>query len=221
MEYCWETHAHTAEISPCGEVPAARLAQLYIEAGYTGVVVTNHLCEYGLGRVKDRPWQEQIDWFFAGADMVREAAGDRLRVLTGAELRFTENINDYLVFGMTKEWLLAHPDVFSMGVQRFHEEAQANGFLLVQAHPFRNGMTVANPQHLDGVEVYNGHIGHDSRNDIAAAWARKYGLFATSGSDFHQEPHAARGGIITKRDIRTMDDMIAAIKEGVALKTTL
>lgn len=34
--------------------------------------------------------------------------------------------------------------------------------LFYQAHPFRNSMKITNPELLDGIEVYNGHPGHDS-----------------------------------------------------------
>ena len=49
----------------------------------------------------------------------------------------------------------------------------------------RFDMTVQNPELLDGMEVYNGHPGHNSNNDIAEIWASKYGLRKSSGSDFH------------------------------------
>lgn len=37
----------------------------------------------------------------------------------------------------------------------------------MQAHPFRNGLKIVDPKHLDGIETYNGNPRHDSRNEIA------------------------------------------------------
>lgn len=218
--YLWETHAHTAGISPCGHVSPERMAQMYAEAGYTGVVLTNHLNPYIFGSHANDSWEQKLRWFFGGGERLQQAAGTKLRVLCGAELRFYGADNDYLVYGMTEDWLRAHPDIFEWGVQKFYEMAEENGFLFMQAHPFRNNMTMVNPRYLHGIEAYNGNCRHDSRNDIAAAWAKKFSLLTTAGSDFHEEEDAARGGILTERDIRTMEDFIAAVREGAALKTT-
>ena len=63
----------------------------------------------------------------------------------------------------------------------FHE----NGALIFQAHPFRDTMTVTSPKFLDGIEAGNFCTTHDSRNDIAAAWAKKFGMLTVYGSDYH------------------------------------
>lgn len=218
--YCWETHAHTAEISPCGVVPAAELAQTYIKEGYTGVVITNHFSRYGFTYVADRPWEEQVNWFYNGYEAVKDAAGDRLRVLFGAEINLNGDPNDYLVYGATREWLLAHPELLTLRVSELSRLVRENGFLLIQAHPFRNGMRVVPPDQLDGIETFNGNMRHDSRNFLAAQWAARYGLLQTSGSDFHEMEDTARGGIFTGRDIRTIEDFIAAVRDGAVMKTS-
>lgn len=59
--------------------------------------------------------------------------------------------------------------------------------MIYQAHPFRFGMKITNVKYLDGIEVCNRNIEHDSHNDIAALWAEKFGLKKTAGSDHHQK----------------------------------
>lgn len=216
--YAWETHAHTGEISPCGNVPAAELAEHHIEAGYSGVVITNHFSRYGFTYVADKSWEEQVNWFYRGYEMVKEAAGDRLTVLFGAEINFIGDPNDYLVYGITPAFMLAHPDLLSMGVGHFSKLSRENGFLLIQAHPFRNGMRIVRPDELDGIEVCNGNPRHDSRNFIAGPWATRYGLLTTSGSDYHQREDIGRGGIFTERKIETMEDFIGVIRSRPALR---
>lgn len=217
---CWETHAHTAEISPCGVVGAADLAEMYIQAGYAGVVITNHLSHYGLQYVADRSWEQQIQWFYEGFEAVRAAAGDRMRVLFGAEVNLEGDPNDYLLYGVTREFLLAHPAMLGWSIRELSQVARENGLLLIQAHPFRNGMRITRPDLLDGIEAFNGNMRHDSRNFLAAQWAARYGLLTTSGSDFHEMEDSARGGIFTGRDIHTMADFIAAVREGCVMKTS-
>lgn len=68
--------------------------------------------------------------------------------------------------------------------------------VIIQAHPCRVGMSLANPSLLDGVEVYNGNKRHDSHNSLAREFAKKHGLKMTSGSDTHQIEDLARGGIM-------------------------
>lgn len=218
--YCWETHTHTAEISPCGVVSTADTVETYIREGYTGIVITNHFSRYGLSYVQGRPWKEQVDWFCDGFEAAREAAGDRLRVLFGAEVNLNGDPNDYLVYGMTREFLREHPELTEMSIEKLSALVRTNGWLLIQAHPFRNGMRIVPPDRLDGVEAFNGNLRHDSRNFLAAQWAARYGLLTISGSDFHETEDTARGGIFTGRDIRTEADLIAAVREGVVLKTS-
>ena len=43
--YYYDLHVHTSNISPCGHVDAEEVARLYAQAGYTGIVVTNHYWE--------------------------------------------------------------------------------------------------------------------------------------------------------------------------------
>ena len=92
------------------------------------------------------------------------------------------------------------------------DELNAIGGLIYQAHPFRNLMQITNPSRLDGVEVYNGTFSTDSRNWIARAWAEKYGLRMSSGSDFHASGMLISGGIETEAPITNREELLAALK---------
>ena len=76
-------------------------------------------------------------------------------MLLGAELRFHGSDNDYLLFGLTEDFLYRHRKIMEMDPASFHELAQKEGILFVQAHPFRNGLKIVDPKHLDGIETYN------------------------------------------------------------------
>lgn len=213
MQYLTELHAHTATVSPCADMQPEDTAQRYIDAGYTTVVVTDHYCDYVIDPVEGG-WEDKIRHYVSGYKKMKEYAKDKLHILLGCELRFLQNHNDYLVFGMDEDFLLNHPNLHQMKLRTFSELARANGLLVVQAHPFRNGMTVMPPKYLDGVEVFNGHPHHDSRNDLANTWAKRYGLIRTSGSDFHHPHSVEAGGIITDVPVTSMGQLVQILRSG-------
>ena len=211
MQFKTELHAHTRESSTCGELSASEVAERYIEAGYTTVLVTNHYNSHNLDLAGER-WEDRIEHHLSGYRLMKEYASDRLCVLLGTELRFTDCENDYLIIGLNEEFLLSHPDLHLMHLKSFSELAHENGLLIIQAHPFRNRMRIEHPQYLDGIEVFNGHVGHDSRNDVAVAWAKKYGLLPTAGTDFHHPHQSPVAGIITDFPITSEKELVKVLK---------
>ncbi len=208
-----ELHAHTAPVSPCANLSPAEVAERYIAQGYSTIVVTNHYCDYVIESAGDT-WQEKIDYYLSGYRKMKEYAGDRLHVILGCELRFEGSANDYLIFGLTEEFLINNPDLHRMGLKRFSELAHANNLLIVQAHPFRNGMNVTAPEYLDGIETFNGHVGQNSRNPIADAWAKYHGLIRTSGTDFHHPHQTGVAGILTKLPITSGFGLLSVLRSG-------
>jgi len=222
--YRFEIHCHTAESSSCGRVKAERLVELYLRAGYDGVVITDHLNPDNPRKLLENEgipltFEHQVERLLRGYKLARAAAGDKLVVLHGMELRFARDPNDYLVYGMTEELLLAHPDVVEWGIQKFSAFAKEHGLLVIQAHPFRNNMRVIDPKWVDMIEVHNGHPRHQSRNELALLWARMHGKPGSSGSDFHEEGDEARGGVILPRRPETIHEFIELMREQPLLIT--
>ena len=213
MQFKTELHAHTSEVSPCGHVTAPEVADRFIAEGYSSLVITNHYCDYVIDNLKGS-WREKMDYYMYPYYLMREHAGDRLHVILGCELRFEGNINDYLIYGITEDFLRENPDLHKMSLRSFAPLARENGFLVVQAHPFRNGIEIVPPELLDGMETFNGTPSYDGRNAIADAWARRYGLIRTSGSDFHNPDQYGTGGILTSAAIRTGEELVAVLKSG-------
>lgn len=213
MPFYTELHAHTSEVSPCSHQTAEQVADRYIAAGYSTIVVTNHYCDYVMDAAGES-WEDRFAHYVSGYRKMKDYAGDRLCVLLGMELRFTECGNDYLVFGLDEDFIENHPNLHLMTLKTFSGLARAEGLILVQAHPFRNGMKVMKPDLLDGIEVFNGHAGHDSRNRIALEWCKRYGKIPTSGSDFHDATSVVAGGLITERKIESMDQLVQVIRSG-------
>ena len=213
MQYKTELHAHTREVSPCADLTAEEVAERYISDGYSTLVVTNHYCNYVIDRLEG-DWSEKARYYLAPYRAMKAYAKDRLNVILGCELRFRENYNDYLIFGITEDFLVSNPNLHDMTLKEFSPLAHENGMLIVQAHPFRNGMTVVNPALLDGMETFNGHAGHDSRNPIADAWAKQYGLLRTSGTDFHHPHQGGVAGILTDEPITSSAQLCEILRSG-------
>ena len=210
-------HFHTKNTSNCANVKAKDAVEEYIKAGYDGIIVTDHMStstymKFGRELLS---WKKKVDFFLRGYKEALETANGRINVLLGMELRFktSEGENDYLVYGINEEFLYNSPNILNLNSEKFYNVCQKNGFLVFQAHPFRVGMKVTNPKYLDGVEIFNGNPRHNSSNDIAEAWAKKYDLMVTSGSDYHEYEDLGSGGIWFNKEIKDNKTLVEELKK--------
>lgn len=204
-----DTHVHTKETSFCGNIFAADVVKLYKEAGYDGIIITDHYYDGYFETLGDLSWIEKVDCYLRGYKRALEQ-GEKLglKVFLGMEIRFTENPNDYLVYGITEEYLKENPELYKLGLKEFKKHIEKDELLIFQAHPFRNGMVVADPTDLHGVEVFNGNLRHDSRNEKAVQFANENHLLMSSGSDFHELEDLARGGMVFDDVIHNSSELI-------------
>ncbi|NJP41720.1 transposase [Oscillospiraceae bacterium HV4-5-C5C] len=219
--YKLATHFHTSESSPCGHIPAAEGVAAYARAGFQGIMVTDHFSEsvWGgparWGGSGQGSWNALLEAYVSGW-RAAASAGQKLGldIFLGLELRFPANLNDFLVYGVTLAFLQQHPWCYQGSLQAFHELAQANDLLVVQAHPFRSMCHPANPSWLDGIEVYNGNPRHDSHNDRALAWAAQCGRLQTAGDDYHQTEDCRGAGLLfPQRDRLAAADLTRALRQ--------
>ena len=209
-----ELHLHTKESSNCGKVSAEEALREYHRRGYGAVVITDHYSQSAAALKDCATHEERVERFLKGYRTAK-AIGETLGVcvLLGAELRFdASNANDYLVYGLKEEFFFEHPELRDLRFSEFLKIKPENA-LVYQAHPFRNGITVTDPKRLFGIEVFNGHSGHDSRNCIALAWARLHRLHAISGSDAHHPHTLCSGGILADRPVTSMDELVEVLRE--------
>lgn len=217
MKHLTELHAHTADTSRCAKDNASVLVENYLQAGCSTLVTTDHLSTstFEVYKADSLSWDDKIDIFLKGHRAAKAAAENtELTVLLGMELRFARKgiINDYLVYGVTEEFLRKNGDLLKMRLPAFTELAHKNGLLIFQAHPFRNGMTVVKPEYLDGYEIYNACVRHNSRNSIAEKWAKLHKKPGISGSDYHQSEDTARGGILTAQKIESNEMLVSVLR---------
>ncbi len=217
--YKYDTHVHTDETSSCAKVQARDAVRMYKEAGYKGIVITDHYAKRFFEKSPGCSWSEKIDDFLKGYRIALDE-GEKigLTVMLGIEIRFTENPNDYLVFGLDEKFLKENKELYYLGLAKFRKFIEGQGVLIYQAHPFRNKMERADPKLLDGVEVFNGHPRHESNNHLALEFAKSNNLKMLSGSDFHQVDDVARGGIFSENEIKSIKDLVNLLSESGAVR---
>ncbi len=214
MLYKTELHCHTAEVSACAAENAADTVKRYVDAGYTTVVLTNHInrstkyfneCEY----------EKAVERFIDGYKVFARQADGKLNALFSVELRLKgRGDNDYLIYGLTEDFLRRHPDMMEYDIKDIRRLCDENSYLLIQAHPFRTKMTITKPELLDGVEVFNGSTYQMNHNEIADMWANYYGMIKTSGTDHHDPADDATGGILTEEPITDIRGLVDVLKSG-------
>ena len=208
-----ELHFHTKETSPCGKVPAKEGIWAYKAAGYDAVVVTDHFSSETLGI--EGEWETVIERFLSGYEEAKKFGESCcIKVYLGMELRFEDCKNDYLVYGISREFLLEHPWIYRISLEKFVTITREWGCCVIQAHPFRDGSHPASPNLVDGVEIWNTNLRHDSRNYLAAEWSMEHQLLQTAGSDFHRAGDLSGAGILVTQLPQNEKELAALIKAG-------
>ena len=185
--YIYETHLHTCQASACGKSFGRDYIQKYIDAGFAGVMITDHFYRGNCGVDRALPWREFVNRFCAGyEDALNEGEKRGFPVFFGWEENFDGD--EYLIYGLDKEWMAAHPDMPSWTRRQQYEIVRAAGGCVVQAHPFRarsyNHTIYLAPALTDAVEGFN--AANEPRwNSLAMRYAALTGLPVTAGSDSH------------------------------------
>ena len=137
-EYLLDLHIHTSESSLCGRVSAREMVRAYREAGFHGVAITDHYAFFFVERFKDMPWADVVDLYMRGYEEAKaEAAGTDFRVYFGLEYRDRVTVDDYLIYGVDRQFLLDNPDLHDVTVREAAERVHKYGGVILQAHPGR------------------------------------------------------------------------------------
>lgn len=214
----YDLHIHTSECDKVALLSGAQIVKLYVESGYDGIVITEHYFSLFFEWFKDELIEQDsskiIERYLKGYYNARnEAEKHSFKVFCGAEVRFDGGINDYLVYGLEEN------DFYNLPfLNRLHSVEELiselpDYALVVQAHPFRDNMTVHSPKALFGIEGFNGCT-EKIRNDMAKMFALHYSKTITSGSGFHGIDQLAKGGIMTSADIKTSKELADLLKNG-------
>ena len=228
MCFKYETHCHTSPVSKCAKASVEETVRFYKSIGYDGIFVTNHFLDGNINpEYVNLPYRDQIDYYFADyeeAASVGEKIG--LKVFPGVELSYKGT--DFLIYGLDKEWYKANPGILQMTKTEELQYMMEKGAFIVQAHPYREAHYIDHirlfPRSVHAVEIINSNQAAEA-NDMAALYARQYGLMITCGSDnhwagdvFHHlqkkglDPTIA--GMSSEKPIQNVQDYINMVKAG-------
>ena len=200
------------------KLSGSELVNEYRAAGYSGIVITDHYFSLFFEWFRDELCLSDhkgiIERYLRGYySALEEGEKTGFTVLPGAEVRFDNTVNDYLVFGLEARDFFEMPLLNSLKDVNELIGVLPEYALVVQAHPFRKNMMVCDPKPLFGIEVYNGGTS-DFRNKMAKMYAEHYGKAMTSGSDVHSEKALAKGGIATDHSIKSSADLVRVLHSG-------
>ena len=213
-QYYYETHFHTKEASACASLYAAEHVRRYKEAGYTGIIVTDHFLNGNSCIPKNLSWEEQIERFCMGYEHAKEE-GDRigLDVFFGLEVNF--NTTEFLIYGVDKTWLLQQTDMLSWTVEEEYRRVKEAGGFIVHAHPFRRRSYIKEirlyPEYIDAVEVFNSGNSYSEIDEKAEAYANHLNLPMTAGTDAHGL-ESRHSGMVFPHKIDSIQGFIDTVK---------
>ena len=217
--YKYEMHQHTAPCSHCGHGDPAETVKALKEAGFAGLVITNHFLHGNTGIDRNLPWAEFVK-YYENDYLAAKKAGDELDfdVIFGIE-EHVGNGKEILLYGITPEFLYAHPELSDGQLSTYSKAAREYGALVFQAHPFRSRAYIADPQlklpaeFLDGIEAYNA-CNPEEENIQAYEYAKELGLPVCAGSDAHYESFENRFGIACEHRIRDSHELAEVLRNG-------
>jgi len=223
--FLYETHCHTSESSACGTSTAVEMAKAHKDAGYAGMIITNH--NWGGNTCVDRalPWPEWIDRFFEPYYLAKEWADKNdFQVFYGYEAGYDGT--EFLIYGLDIEWMKNHPELKEASVEEQFKIVHSGGGIVIHAHPYREAWYIPGirlfPDYIDGVEGVNAmhsspylteHKHKSEYNDQAIAYAREHGFAITGGSDTHCT-QLVGGGVAFPDRLSSIHDFCQRIIKG-------
>lgn len=222
--YLYETHIHTSESSACAGNSGEEMARACKEAGYTGIIITDHNW-YGNSCIdRSLPWEQWVEAFCRGYENAKKWGDENgLQVFFGYESCYRGT--EFLIYGVDGQWLSDHPEIKDASIEEQYRLIHEAGGMVIQAHPFRKENYIPKirlfPEWSDGAEGINAtHSCHLSTkhndpgwDDQAIAYSLQHNLPMTAGSDVHSTLIFG-GGVAFKRKLKSIRDYCDAILSG-------
>lgn len=223
--YLYETHCHTKESSACGVSGALEMAKAHKDAGYAGMIITNH--NWGGNTCIDisKSWCDWLDEFFNPYFIAKEW-GDRndFQVFYGYEAGYEGT--EFLIYGLTIEYMKKHPELKTASIKEQLHIVHEGGGIVIHAHPYREASFIPEirlfPDLVDGVEAINAMHSSPYRkskhyieeyNDKAINYAQEHDFTVTAGSDTH-DVNLIGGGTAFRTRLESIEDFCNRIIKG-------
>jgi predicted metal-dependent phosphoesterase TrpH len=193
-----DLHVHTFASGDAIAAPEELLDRA-LAIGLDGIVVTEH------------------DSYEASETAADFGEGSGLVVLRGIEI--TTDLGHLLVYGLEDDsWRSLAGAEGVVPAQSLVDYVRDAGGVAVPAHPFRAGGGFAGEAltslaGLFAIEGFNG-AAMRSENAEACAFAARYELRLTGGSDAHMPGHVGRAVTQLERRVETIADLVTELKAG-------
>lgn len=211
-KYKYDLHVHTSPVSKCGDFSPCEVVDKYIKRGFDGIVITNH---FSLNSAPENIAQKDFLEFYLRDYREAKECGEKrgLKVFPGIEIKFPENYNEYLVYGLNEDDISCAYGYLSGDYKTFYNEFKRDDILIIQAHPFRKNCILQDVNILDGIEAYNLHPGHNPAMGFAAkiAYDNPH-LLITGGTDFHHEGHEGMCAMCTREKLTDSRSLVNTLK---------
>lgn len=157
-----------------------------------------------------------MDAYLKGYRTAKEEAKKYgMDVVLGIEFRELSNLNDFLVYGLSEQFLYENPHLHHLKMDEAAKIFRENGAVIYQAHPYRPKVSfLSNPDHLDGIEVHNGNSRQSYDEQKTQEAVEKHQFFGISNSDFHIKEDLARGGNVFLTPLQNTQDLVQRLKNG-------
>lgn len=217
--YKYETHLHTFPVSRCGKADVEESLDFYKKLGYDGVFITNHFLDGNINIEKEKSYEEKIEFYFSDYEKgieIGKALG--IKVFCGQEITYKGT--DFLIYGLDKNWYLAHPEIMEMKKTDELKFMMESGALVIQAHPFREASYINHirlfPRSVHGIETVNA-CRTELENQMAKIYAENYGLLEFAGTDNHIGANQKKlAGLCFNEPICNTQDFINKVKNNKA-----
>lgn len=223
--YLYELHMHTSESSRCGRSAAYDMVKAYKDAGFSGVVVTDHFVNGYSYSAFPETWKEKMDVYLKGWRAAKEA-GEKLGidVFLGWEYTYqSNNAEDYLTLGLDEDFLYHKAvDCDKWTIERYAKTVHDAGGILIKAHPYRRADYIHTEPVLreniyDAVEVYNGGNPYGTDyDDLALKYAKAHNYPMVAGSDTHHVDTTRVGCVGFDEKPKDYAELCAFIRDGKA-----
>ncbi len=213
--YRYETHLHTCPVSRCAGATVREVLEFYKKIGFAGVFITNHFLDGNINVERDLPYEERMRFYLSDyEEACRLGKEIGISVFFGVEHSYKGT--DFLVYGLTPEWYLSHPEIEDMRKSDLLRFLMSEGALVIQAHPFREASYIDHirlfPRCVQGVEIINA-CRTDLENGMAKLYAESYELLPFAGTDNHlPTARPTLAGMQTDTPVENVADFIRRVR---------
>lgn len=203
-----DPHVHSKGVSSCSHVSCEEIIDEKIKLGYDGAILTNHCQKWYYPPEEHTKFMEKVITEYHQGKAYADKKG--FRFYLGIEVSVHQpHYSDWLLFGVTEEFLRQSPCLYTLTQQELFEYCEQYGVVLFQAHPYRQ--TPCDPSYMHGVEINCSDCDLD-KVELVEAFAKEHDLLVTCGTDYHAVDRTFKGGMYIPDECQTSADIAKWIR---------